>query len=75
MSEPTSSEHPERLVHLVRHGRTEANRLKRVMGWLDEPIEPDQGAAAAAVAGRLVSETAPDSTTAILSSPSVRNFV
>lgn len=57
------------MVHLVRHGRTEANRVKRVMGWLDEPIEPDQRAAAVAVAGRLVSDTAPDGAVVVLSSP------
>lgn len=45
-----------RLIHLVRHGRTESNRQKRVMGWLDESIEPTSQADAEAVARALVAE-------------------
>ncbi|MDK1104103.1 MAG: histidine phosphatase family protein [Actinomycetota bacterium] len=45
-----------RLIHLVRHGRTASNRQKRVMGWLDESIEPTSQADAEAVARALVDE-------------------
>ena len=45
-----------RLIYLVRHGRTASNRRKRVMGWLDESIEPASLADAEAVARALVDE-------------------
>jgi broad specificity phosphatase PhoE len=32
--------HPMQVVHLVRHGRTAWNVQRRVMGWLDEGVEP-----------------------------------
>ena len=45
-----------RLIHLVRHGRTAWNRQKRVMGWLDEGIEPASQPDAEAVARVLAGE-------------------
>ena len=38
------------MIHLVRHGRTAWNLQKRVMGWLDEGIEPTSLRDAEAVA-------------------------
>jgi broad specificity phosphatase PhoE len=43
-------------VHLVRHGRTASNRLRRTMGWLEEGIEPGWVRAAEAVADVLAQE-------------------
>ena len=44
------------LIHLVRHGRTAWNTQKRVMGWLDESIEPTSLGDAKAVARALAGE-------------------
>lgn len=56
------------VVHLVRHGRTAWNSQRRVMGWLDEGVEPvarrDAEAVADALAGADVA--------AIVSSPLCR---
>jgi broad specificity phosphatase PhoE len=57
------------VIHVVRHGRTRSNRVGLVMGWSDESIEPDQHAAAAAVAARLAAAPAP---VRIVSSPLAR---
>ncbi|HLU41325.1 MAG TPA: histidine phosphatase family protein [Microthrixaceae bacterium] len=54
-------------LHLVRHGRTAGNRVKRVMGWSDEPIEDDQHLAAKRVAERLGRMVPPGTT--VVSSP------
>lgn len=45
-----------RLIHLVRHGRTASNTQNRVMGWLDESIEPTSQPDAEAVARKLAGE-------------------
>lgn len=45
-----------RLIHLVRHGRTVSNTKKRVMGWIDETIEPTSQPDAEAVAQALACE-------------------
>lgn len=45
-----------RLIHIVRHGRTPSNTQKRVMGWLDESIEPTSQRDAEAVARALAGE-------------------
>lgn len=51
---------PVQVVHLVRHGRTAWNVQRRVMGWLDEGVEPgarrDAEAVADALAGEAVAE-------------------
>jgi len=54
-----------RVVHLVRHGRTAWNVQRRVMGWLDEDVEPVARRDAEAVADAL----AGDDVAAIVSSP------
>jgi hypothetical protein len=46
------------VIHVVRHGRSRANRVGLVMGWSDESIEPDQNDAADAVAARLAASAA-----------------
>lgn len=45
-----------RVVHLVRHGRTAWNVQRRVMGWLDEDVEPVARRDAQAVADALADE-------------------
>jgi probable phosphoglycerate mutase len=57
--------HPMQVVHLVRHGRTAWNVQRRVMGWLDEDVEPVARRDAEAVADAL----AGDDVAAIVSSP------
>ena len=53
------------VVHLVRHGRTAWNVQRRVMGWLDEDVEPVARRDAEAVADAL----AGGDVAAIVSSP------
>ncbi len=53
------------VVHLVRHARTAWNAQRRVMGWLDEGVEPAALREAEAVADALAGEDA----FAIVSSP------
>ncbi len=53
------------VVHLVRHGRTAWNVQRRVMGWLDEGVEPVARRDAQAVADALAGEAV----AAIVSSP------
>jgi probable phosphoglycerate mutase len=57
--------HPMQVVHLVRHGRTAWNVQRRVMGWLDEGVEPVARRDAEAVADGLAGEAV----AAIVSSP------
>ena len=57
--------HPMQIVHLVRHGRTAWNVQRRVMGWLDEGVEPVARRDAEAVADALAGEAV----AAIVSSP------
>src|SRR3990170_593139 len=57
--------HPMQVVHLVRHGRTAWNVQRRVMGWLDEGVEPVARRDAEAVADALAGEAV----AAIVSSP------
>jgi broad specificity phosphatase PhoE len=57
--------YPMQVVHLVRHGRTAWNVQRRVMGWLDEGLEPVALRDAEAVADALVGEDV----AAIVSSP------
>ena len=57
------------VIHVVRHGRTRSNRVGLVMGWADEPIEPDQHDAADAVAARMAAAPAP---VRVVSSPLAR---
>jgi broad specificity phosphatase PhoE len=57
--------HPIQVVHLVRHGRTAWNAQRRVMGWLDEGVEPVARRDAEAVADALADEAV----AAIVSSP------
>jgi broad specificity phosphatase PhoE len=57
--------HPMQVVHLVRHGRTAWNVQRRVMGWLDEGLEPVARRDAEAVADALAGEDV----AAIVSSP------
>lgn len=56
MFPPTRHTVPVQLIHLVRHGRTASNTKKRVMGWIDETIEPTSQPDAEAVARALAGE-------------------
>jgi len=57
------------VIHVVRHGRSRANWVGLVMGWLDESIEPEQNDAADAVAARLAAASGP---VRLVSSPLAR---
>jgi broad specificity phosphatase PhoE len=57
------------VIHVVRHARTRSNRVKLVMGWAEESIEPDQHDATDAVAARLAAAPAP---VRVVSSPLAR---
>ncbi len=57
--------HSMQVVHLVRHGRTAWNVQRRVMGWLDEGVEPVARRDAEVVADALAGEDV----AAIVSSP------
>jgi broad specificity phosphatase PhoE len=56
------------VIHVVRHVRTRSNRMRLVMGWTDESIEPGEHDADA-IAARLAAAPAP---VRVVSSPLAR---
>lgn len=63
-----TSSPPRAHLHLVRHGRTASNQMKRCAGWSDERIEPTALTAAEATARYLADEPI----AAIYTSPVIR---